>query len=247
MTANSVIIATVLSLSLVQSAFAQQGPLVSERPSFSASPFVVGGGVWLFEGGYHFSEDRNGRTVTEQTVPQALLRYGLNDEVELQLAWEGFTRREVGGNSSTGVTDALLGVKIQLAEDDAKVPVAFFAGLSLPTGEDGFTSDSFDPLIGAFWRYRGPLEIFGAVEVEYSDGDYNLDNGVGFFIPLSASASGYLEWEMNVPDNGGTRHSANLGVMWQTQASLQFDVNGSVGLNDRATDYGLGMGLAYRF
>lgn len=230
-----------------QSASAQQDPLVSERPSFSASPFVLDAGGWQVEGGYLYSNDGNGNTVTEQTLPQGTLRYGLNDEFELQLNWDGFTRRDAGGNSKTGVTDAQIGLKIQLAEDDAKIPVAFFAALSLPVGESGFTSDSFDPKIGAFWRYRGPLEVFGAAEITRSDGDYRLDNGVGFFYPFSGSTSGYLEWEVNIPQGGSSTHSANLGVTWLQHNSLQFDINGSLGLNSRATDYALGAGVAYRF
>ena len=85
------------------------------------------------------------------------------------------------------------------------------------------------------------------MELTRSDGDYRVDNGVGISYPFSASTSGYLEWEVNLPEGSDSTHSANLGVTWLRHNSLQFDVNGSLGLNSRATDYELGVGVAYRF
>lgn len=224
---------------------AQQATIVSERPSFSATPFVVGPGIWQIESGYDYARD--GGSFKGHVLPNLLLRYGLSDEFELQFAWAGFSRVETGAGSTTGVTDSELGLKIAVTDATATVPVAFFAGLSLPTGESGFTSDSFDPRIGAFWAHRGSLDWFGGVTLTKSGSDYSLDNGVGLSFSFAEDVSGYAEWEVNLPDGGDSTHSLNLGVTWLQNSDLQFDVNGNVGLNSRAIDYGLGVGLAYRF
>lgn len=42
-------------------------------------------------------------------------------------------------------------------------------------------------------------------------------------------------------------HDLNYGVTRLLNHKLQVDLNGSIGLNSRASDYALGTGIAYRF
>lgn len=67
---------------------AQQVPdIATDRPSFSATPVTVGAGVWLGEFGYLYTGNDDGPD--QQTLPQALLRYGLADDMGLQINWAG--------------------------------------------------------------------------------------------------------------------------------------------------------------
>jgi hypothetical protein len=222
---------------------AQSGePIDTDRPSFSASPFVVTPGVWQIETGYQYTKIGSGSSF--QTLPQALLRFGLNDEIELRLTLPGLAWMDSIGGSDNGLTDSGFGVKIQLMDDTASTPVAFLAGVSLPTGDDGFTSDSFDPMIGAAWSHS---RIFGTATITRSDGDYTFENGVGIGFTLANASSVFAEWQATFPEDGGSLQRLNGGWRWSPQNNMQWDINATLGLNDRTPDFAFGGGFSYRF
>lgn len=222
---------------------AQSGdPINTDRPSFSASPFVVSQGVWQLETGYHYTSFDSDTSV--QSLPQALLRYGWNDEVELRLTFPSMARYESNGDDDSGLSDAAIGVKIQLTDDTASTPVAFLAGLSMPTGDDGFTTDSWDPMIGVAWAHS---RYFGTASITAYDGDYVLENGVGASFVLKNASSLFVEWQATFPEDGGSLQRLNGGWLWTPQNNLQWDINATLGLNDRAPDFALGGGFSYRF
>jgi hypothetical protein len=224
-------------------AAAQSGePIDTDRPSFSASPFVVSPGVWQIETGYQYTDIGSGTSL--HTLPQALLRFGLNDEIELRLSLPGLMRVDFDGGSESGLTDSAFGVKIQLMDDNASTPVAFLAGVSLPTGEDGFTSDSFNPMIGAAWSHS---RIFGTATITRSDGDYSFENGVGVNFTLANASRVFAEWQATFPDGGESQQRLNGGWLWSPQNNMQWDINATLGLNDRTPDFALGGGFSDRF
>jgi Putative MetA-pathway of phenol degradation len=234
-------IAIVLFMTAGSAAAQSGGPISTDRPSFSASPTVLSPGTWQIETGYLYTD---GDDYNLQTIPQALLRFGLNDEIELQLGWPGLSRFESGGNSVSGMNDATFGVKIRMTDESASTPVAFLAGVSVPIGDDEFSSDSFDPMIGAAWSHS---RYFGMATITYADSDYSFDNGVGARFAVGDRSSAFAEWHMTIPDGGGSIHRLNGGYLWTPQNNLQWDVNASLGLNDRAPDFSLGGGFSYRF
>ena len=144
--ANAVLIAQQAAAQSVQ-------PMTTERPSFSTTPYVLSPGGWQIESGYRYTNDSDGADFELHTLPEALLRYGMNDGIELQFGWPGLSWRDNGNNSDNGMNDATIRVKIQVADESAATPMAFFAGLTLPVGDDEFSSDSYDPSIGAAWAH----------------------------------------------------------------------------------------------
>jgi hypothetical protein len=228
-----------------QSAVAQSGePINTERPSFSASPFVLSPGAWQIETGLQYVDDDSGADYSLLVLPQALLRYGMSDEVELQLSLPSLLWLDAGNNNDSGMSDAAFGVKIRMTDDIASTSVAFLAGVSLPTGDDEFTSDSFDPRIGAAWAHS---RYFGTATITRADGDYTFENGVGVTFALRNATSAFAEWQATFPDGGGSIHRLNGGWLWSPKNSMQWDVNASLGLNDRAPDFSIGGGFSYRF
>ena len=218
-------------------------PISTDRPSFSASPFTLKPGVWQIESGYQYTRDDDSDT-TLQTFPQALLRFGLSDEIELQFGWPGISRRDDGSSSDSGMTDAAVIMKIQLTEDTAATPVSFLAGVSLPIGDSEFSSDKYDPVIGAAWAHS---RFFGMALIIRSDGDYDFQNGIGASFALKNNMSAFAEWQASIPENGGSVHQLNGGLLWARQSNVQWDLNLSLGLNDRAPDFSIGGGFSYRF
>jgi hypothetical protein len=116
--------------------FAQDpGPINTERPSFSSSPLALPTGYWQIEAGYQYTRNPGSNRSKDHTLPNALLRFGFHERLELQLNWSGYTRMISDGAETKGLKDASLGVKWQVNRADAAVVVGLFAGISLPVGD----------------------------------------------------------------------------------------------------------------
>lgn len=236
---------TLLATFAAQQAEAQSAqPMTTERPTFSVRPYLLSPGSWQIESGYQYTNNSNGADLELHTFPQALLRYAMNDDIELQFGWPGLSWRDVGNNSDSGMNDASIRVKVRIADENSATPIAFFAALSLPVGDDEFSSDDVEPSIGAAWAHS---RFFGTLQIARRNDDYAFDNGVGVNFALRNDTRAYAEWQANLPEDGGSEHRLNGGVLWLRRANMQWDVNASVGLNDRAPDYSLGAGFSYHF
>ena len=218
-------------------------PINTERPSFSSSPLALSPGTVQLEAGYQFTDD----AADVQTYPLALLRLGLLERLELQVSWPGTSRVDAGRGSIDGSNDTSIGVKWQVTGDDAAVPLALFAGLSLPTGNRAFSSDSVDPSLGLFWTYTSTLSWFGTAALSESNGDTTLSNGIGITFPISARVGGFIEYVGQFGSGNGPSHAVNGGITVAPQSNFQWDVNVGVGVNDRSPDLSVGAGVAYRF
>jgi Putative MetA-pathway of phenol degradation len=233
---------------LLASAAGAQDSINAERPGFSSSPLSVDRGRWQLEGGYQYQ--RIGSGVDAQAMPLMLLRYGAGERAEVQFSWSGFNRVDTGQQTIDGNGDASIGIKWQLTDNAATTPVGVFASLSLPVGDDAFSSDEVDPTIGLFWAHNGRLNLFGTVLLSEFDKETSIGNAIGISLPMSSrcgNCGAYIEYFGIHPEDGGPQHNLNGGVTFLRSADLQFDVHVGVGLNDRAPDSFLGLGAAYRF
>lgn len=245
---DALLVATSISLLVAAMPAGAQdpGPINAERPGFSSSPVTLAEGLWQIETGYQFTE-LNGAGAESHTLPLALLRYGLADGTELQFSWPGYTRIDTRGADVSGVTDASIGVKWQMSDADAVVPLALFFGASLPIGADRLSSDEVLPSLGVFWSYDPGIPLFGTAIVTSDDGDFSLGNGVGVSFPVSSQLGGYVEYFGLMAEGVGPEHYINGGITHLRRNNLQLDLHIGAGLNSRAADLFLGFGLAYRF
>jgi len=218
-----------------------QAPILTDRPSFSASPGTLNRNSWQFESGYLYS--RNNSNSDSHSLPRLLIRYGLSDEAELQIDWAGYTGRD-GDN---GFSDLSIGGKWRISDYGAATQFAFFAGLSIPAGDNGFTSDSYDPTLKFIWSHNSSLDWFGTASVTQSDGDTSFANGLGLAFAIDAQRSWFVEHAMTIPNKGDASHALNGGVLFLRGARAQFDVHGSVGLSDSAADFTIGVGYSAQF
>jgi len=225
----------------------EPGPINTERPSFSSSPLALPTGYWQIETGYQFTRDDDEGSLKEHSLPSALLRYGFYKNLELQLGSVSYLWQETGELDTNGFQDASLGLKWQINSSESVVPVGLYAGLSLPVGSSGFTSEDYTPSTAIFWSHSGSLDWFGAANLAYSDDSFTLDNAAGISFSLPGDTHAFLEYLGNFQEDEGPGHNLNMGASWLLSQDLQLDINGSVGLNTRANDYSAGAGLSYRF
>ena len=124
--------------------------------------------------------------------------------------------------------------------------MALLFQMSVPTGDSDFSSDRWDPSLAFIWAYGGDFSIAGTVKVSDFKGGYQLDNGLKVPFSWGDTHSGFIEWEVNMPQGGGNTHWLNGGYLWLVEDHIQLDFNAGLGLNDRAADYRLGVGFSIR-
>ncbi len=216
----------------------------TNRPGFSFSPNVVGLGQWQLETGITYTRANDNTRTT--SLPVAEIRIGVADQLEVFVSSLSWSETKTSGGETSGLVDMVLGSKVNVSNAEARTRMALLFQLSAPIGDDSFSSDRWDPSIAFIWAHNGDLAIAGTVKVSEFRSGYQLDNGLKVPFSWGDAHSGFVEWEANLPEDGGSTHWLNGGYQWLIDDRMQFDFNAGLGLNDRAGDYRLGVGFSIR-
>ncbi len=232
-------------------ASAQTPELVTDRPDRTESATVVPRGLFQVETGYVFAREGG---VDDHAAPGTLFRIGLGGRAELRLGHAGI----VGGAGGRGAGDSELGAKINLIPraDGWRPELALLGGLSLPTGDRGFSSDGADPsFLVAFAHELLPRLSLGynagaawESSADQPDRDafivYSLALGVG----LTDRLGTFLELFGDRQVTGAIASSASVdgGLTLLLTDVLQLDVSVGRGLHGPADDLFVGTGLSFR-
>ena len=247
---RSLLAAPVMVLA-VCTASAQTPDLVTDRPDQTESAAAVPRGLVQVETGYLFARDGG---VDTFEAPGTLVRIGLGARTELRLGHAGV----IGSARRHGAGDGEAGAKVNLiAASDGWTPqLAIIGGLSLPTGDEPFSSGGVDPsLLVAFAHELSPRLSLGynlgaAWESSPDQPDreasllYTLALGVGVTDRLGT----YLEVFGNRRTSGyaATDVSIDGGITFLLTRTMQFDLYVGKGLHGPATDTFFGTGLSFR-
>lgn len=224
---------------------AQAQAIDTNRPGFSFSANTVAKGVWQLETGIDFTRFSSSSQTT--SLPAAEVRWGVAQQIEVFASGINWTENDGDAGTSSGFTDINIGTKFELTNHDATTKMALLFQLSVPVGEDGFTSDRWDPTAAFIWSHEGGFPIAGTVKLSKFRNGYQLDNGLKLPYSFSDQQSVFVEWEANMPEDGGSSHWLNGGYQYALADHMQLDLNGGLGLNNKAGDYRLGVGFSYRF
>lgn len=242
------------AFSLDDSGSGLAAPLSTSRPSFSAPATTLERGHWQLEAGYQYAADDDaGLERDMHALPFLLVRAGLSDRVELNAFWSGYSAVDTDRRDADGVSDLAVGASFQLTPDASSFSASLFSVLSLPVGDDDFSSGEVDPSLGFAWAYApaaGP-GLFGTLLASsVSDDDERetvLGTAVGLAQPLSERLGSYVEYFSVHSDAADSAHSINGGFTFLLTLDVQVDVYAGGGLNDAADDFFAGGGLAWRF
>lgn len=245
-------------------------PLITDRPDFTESTAVIPFGHLQLETGYTFTyDDEDGRRVSDQTFPEALMRIGVVKDWELRLGWTGWSLTEelfMEENDSSrkvrreehddGGTDMIIGFKRYLLPQEGLRPELGVIGeLSLPTGTETKSSGDVDPQVKILWSYELPADFALSGNLNFAV----PTSDAGRFFQTSASVSlsysvtdwmgSYVEYFGFYPNDRWTdcAHTVNGGLTFLITDNLQFDVRTGAGLNEEADDFFTGAGLSMRF
>jgi len=231
--------------------------IVTDRPDATEASSTVGKGTLQIEtGGIFESFEENNVKSESYTYNTMLVRYGLLDNLELRLGWnfiEGVTK--VNGNKldnvASGLSPLLLGVKLDIAEEEGCMPEIALIGHVFPifsastdfrpetTGIDFRFSlshtlsekSSIGYNIGAQWGNDSP-EAAAIYTVAYG---YSLSDKFGF----------YAELYGDLPEDSSANHYWDAGFTYLASKDLQFDIYGGTSVTE-GQDLLLGIGLSYR-
>ena len=192
-----------------------------------------------------------------------LVRYGLADDLEVQVGWTAYGRVEsrTGGieETSEGTGDLLVAVRRNLAGNDGgDFAIAVMPYATLPTGSNPLGAGDWGAGLLVPMSYSLPHGLSAALTLEADaavdgDGDgrhlaYSAIAGID--VPLGESLGATFELAASRDDDpAGTASPlvAGLSAGWTPNDDLQLDVGANIGLNRTADDLELYVGIARRF
>jgi hypothetical protein len=236
------------------------GPIVTDRPTDSASPELVPRGTLQIELGYRFTrlDAPSGRTDTQE-APDLLARFGINEKLEARLTVTGWSFKNVETCEESGFNDLNLGAKIALAEERGRRPqMALLADVSLPVGAVDFTDDYVIPKVlllathtlsdsaGLTWNLGPSVVTRKQGDSTKTDVTLNyavaLGAGVGGPFTLFGEVYGNFDFGQGFPDS----HTFQVGTTILLGRTWQVDLRGGIGIVENVPDWLFGAGLAFR-
>lgn len=238
-----------LSLFFVTS-LVQAQPIDTDRPTFTDSVTTVEKGQIQLEGGY---TRYTGGGVRVDTFGESLLRYGLNDNVEVRAYGNSYqvTRTAVG--NFTGLQDSGVGTKIRLVKGETKVlrpNVSVELNMSLPTGARNFRSN-YQPqgkvLLG--WNLGKDTKLESALELTRADLGRRVNQtaqSAAITHQVNDRVGAFVEVYNINPGGMGSTSTTQTGVMYRVSNDLQLDLRVGRDISGGSREF-FGMGAGYRF
>lgn len=236
--------------------------LVTDRPDQSESAVTIAPGSVQVEMGVTHREIDDNFDVT--AFGEFLIRTGLSENIELRIGYGGYNEANLDLGfvdvDESGSADSSLGIKWKIRDEKNKMPqTALLVATSLPTGEDGFTSDRAEPAFrfifsNTLTKRIGLSYNVGMASVTETDGNgehtlavaqYTLSLGVA----VSDRVSAFVESYGDIPTSasGGPANGVDAGFLVLITPLLQFDVAVGTGISDAAEDWFATTGLSFRF
>ena len=243
------------------SAFAQTNevadePIAPDRPGFTNGSETVAPHRVIIESGFTQTRDRarDGGGVADD-FPEALLRFGVKSNLELQLGLPNYNAIHGGAR---GFGDAFMGAKVKVYERGQTL-ASVAPGLTIPFGRRDFRSShvlpslllGVDTALGKRAGVSGNL-ILGETQ---QDGGNNSTNNQFTITPaasisydLTPKLGVFLDAYAIVPRRGPSNSAIDGGLTYLLSNNVQLDVEYGHGLGGGASPRDFyGGGIAVRF
>lgn len=231
-------------------------PMVTDRPTQAESPLVVPPGLVQVEvGGLHdVSADGTARLTS---LLSGVARVGVLPRLELRAGFLGWQRASADGQDAlTGFDDLTAGIKFNLYEGTGLVPSVALSGTMLvPVGTSEFQAAGIDPVIRAALGHDlgGGFSVgynVGAAWVKTAEGAATESSGLYQLAVGKALGRLWLFVEgygmAALSDGAASWQAVDAGATWTLAHNVQLDASGGVGLSAAASDWFVGLGVAFR-
>ena len=250
------------------------GPINTDRPTFTPANTVVPPGRLQFESGFTFDYQQSPTSrTTAYDFPELAMRVGLAKRVEFRTFWFGQTYSQTqsrpGGpyTQLNGPSDMEVGFKWQLLEENKEkkwIPTtALITSIFAPTGGTSlFSSETVDPYINLIygWKPTEKLNICGSTgylgrRIHFAprpprrgDSFERYHQSLVAFFSLTTRTTLFYEWYILMPTGENpTLNYMDGGVLYQLTPNMQFDLRVGFGLNGNPGELFTGAGFSWRF
>jgi hypothetical protein len=234
-----------------------EDPLITDRPDFTESAFVVGRGVVQLEGGVSYA-DADDESVT--TVPELLVRWGITRGIELRVLAPIYAWIDGAGESTNGFLDMALGAKIALNDGQrdgfwGKTGAALIVATTVPTGSSAVSSDKLQPAatLSLAWDLSPSVSLGTNIGWARPEEDGNRFNTIYASVAagLGIAENTSLFFELigfdRERDRGPSTVTFQTGLTYLVNADVQLDLRAARRLTADGADLLLGIGASTRF
>jgi hypothetical protein len=228
-----------------------------DRPDQTESPDILYRNFFQFETGMNFEKNNSDADVklTNYSIPELLIRYGINKNIELRVALN-YSREEMSSgdlkDKTTGLKPLGLGIKIKLADENKLYPkTAILLNIDVPgTGNEVYKVKHISPKL----KFLFSNEITDKIDLGYNIGIswdneektnsefYTMSLGVNPFNKFSFFIESYGFFAKSVsPD-----FRIDYGIAYTILRNLQVDVSSGIGLTKISPDYFVDFGFSFR-
>lgn len=205
----------------------------------------------------------SGQREDEINAGELLVRYGLAENLEVQVGWTAYSHMRVrSGNAVTaagGTGDIRVAVRQNLYNPNGKgFSLAVMPYATLPTGTNGAGAGGWTAGLIVPMSYQLPhgfaidltTEAGAAVDQQGSGHHFAYSAILGFEAELTDNLGAAAELSAGRDEDPSGHKSpvlAGMSVNWTPDEALRFDVGGNVGLNRDAPDVELYARISRRF
>lgn len=232
-------------------------PLVTDRPDATEASSTVGKGVLQFETGVQYEAfEQNSIKSEDYTYNTMLIRYGILENLEMRVGWdfvEGITK--VNGNKLDNVTSGfsplLLGMKLDIAEENGGMPEIALIGHIFPVFS---ASADFRPeYTGIDFRFSLSHTLSERSSLGYNIGaQWGNDSPeaaaiytLAYGYSVSEKFGVYAEVYGDLPEDSSANHYWDAGCTYLVNNDLQLDAYVGTSITE-GQDFLLGLGFSYR-
>jgi len=233
----------ILCLAPSKAVLGQTLPIITDRPDFTESPFVVPLGSVQLETGIT-RESANG--VASLSGLEALLRWGPAVGVEFRFQPPGY----IDGGAVQGYTDIGLGAKFELGAFGAW-SLGAIASFSLPTGSFETSAGNVEPqLILAAGRDVNEEWSIGTqasvARLGEADG-VRLGSTLVAGRTLTEKVAAFLEVAVDREPDTNFTSVLHGGFTFSVSSTLQLDLHVVAGVTETSPRHAVGLGFSTRF
>lgn len=232
-------------------------PLVTDRPDFTESAETVPRGSFQLEFGYTFGEESDVKT---HALGELLVRAAVTEWAEVRVGLNSWAWVEGPECSCDGLEDSSLGAKFKLADagdepGGIRPAVALLVGTSVPTGDDHFGEDEWQPEVklALAWdigdRAALSSNIGYAYPSEEGRGFSEISGSLSLGYGITGRLGCYVEYYQFLRDETGMDDPGfvNGGLTWLSGANLQFDWRVGYQVAGDDSEFFTGVGASWRW
>jgi hypothetical protein len=230
-----------------------------DRPYVTDSPYTVAAGHWLLEMGlFEYTRDRWGNRLDQFAFGDTNIRLGVTNYADVELMFTAYTYKNTGGQlKQSGFSDTTLSSKINILGDDSgPVAIAFFPGVTFPSGSAGIGGGGFAGDGAVLAEFALPagfnLRTESGIQTQHQSSggsvfEYFSRAGLGHAITKTLTS--YIEFTTEIPTTGGSwQGTFDTGLIYQPpNQNWQLDAGVNIGVTKAAPGLFPFVGAAWGF